>query len=359
MKKFLQNRIKEIRIKEIQNQILVGIIENILPSLIGLLKSWENKLLKKFIWKKSILNLAPKILTGDALERIKPYLDSIEEAVENEDIKNIALTGAYASGKSSILRTFQHNNPQYKYLNICLASFNNDSLSFEHLEASILQQIIYHVKPSEIPASRFKRIINTRRWQSARMLIGIVSWIFSVSTLYSLGYFTNSLVWSNIPIMFNADPWSLMFFLFGVWWVTHKTLTLFANLKISKVDVKGGAIELLDSTDKSILNRHIEEILYFFEKTEYNVVIIEDLDRFENIQIFTKLREINTLINNYEVINRKVNFLYAVKDELLQDKSERVKFFDLIIPVIPFIDPHNAQEQLSIPPNIKHLNYLL
>ena len=347
MKKFLQNRIKEI-----YNQVLVWIIENILPSLIGLLKSWENKLLKKFVWKKSILNLAPKILTGDALERIKPYLNSIEAALENEDVRNIALTGAYGSGKSSILRTFQHNNPQHKYLNICLASFNNEEGShnvksslLEQLEASILQQIIYHVKPSEIPASRFKKTINIGFGKSVVIFVGVVFWIVSLSELCRHRYFTNGFTWNTFLVI--ETPISLILFLLGLLMIAPKILTLLANLKISKVDVKKGAIEFSANTEKSILNQHIDEILYFFERTQYNVVIIEDLDRFHNTQIFIKVREINTLINNYKAIKRKISFLYAVKDELLQDKSDRVKFFDLIIPVIPFVDPRNAGEQLK------------
>ena len=40
------------------------------------------------------------------------------------------------------------------------------------------------------------------------------------------------------------------------------------------------------------MNSHIDEILYFFEVTKYNVVIIEDLDRFQQTEIFTKLRRV-------------------------------------------------------------------
>jgi hypothetical protein len=32
---------------------------------------------------------------------------------------------------------------------------------------------------------------------------------------------------------------------------------------------------------------------------------------------------------------------------MFKDKNERVKFFDYIIPIIPFINPSNADEQLS------------
>ncbi|WP_225370228.1 YobI family P-loop NTPase [Methanobrevibacter arboriphilus] len=64
----------------------------------------------------------------------------------------------------------------------------------------------------------------------------------------------------------------------------------------------------------------------FFEATGHNVVIIEDLDRFQETEIFTKLREINLLINNSNKIDRHVTFIYAIRDEMFTDK-DRTKFF--------------------------------
>ncbi|CAN0479303.1 unnamed protein product, partial [Phaeothamnion confervicola] len=81
--------------------------------------------------------------------------------------------------------------------------------------------------------------------------------------------------------------------------------------------------------------------------TKYNVVVIEDVDRFESTDIFTKLREINILLNNSNLIGREITFIYAIKDEMFSDKNERVKFFEFIIPVIPFINPSNAGDQLA------------
>src|SRR5690606_2548273 len=120
---------------------------------------------------------------------------------------------------------------------------------------------------------------------------------------------------------------------------------LFSNSKINKVNIKG-ELELGDNVSKSVFNEHLEEILYFFERTKYNVVIIEDLDRFDNTDIFTKLREINILLSNSKPIGREINFVYALGDNLFGDKKERVKFFEYIIPVIPFINSSNADEQL-------------
>ena len=83
----------------------------------------------------------------------------IEERLRKEDATNIALTGPYGSGKSSILITLKEDFPDYHYLNISLATLkpsdaivgNKDNeLSKQNIdrliEYSILQQLIYKEK---------------------------------------------------------------------------------------------------------------------------------------------------------------------------------------------------------------------
>lgn len=106
----------------------------------------------------------------------------------------------------------------------------------------------------------------------------------------------------------------------GIGLLAKLILQLFSNSKINKVNIKG-ELELGEKANKSVFNEHLEEILYFFERTSYNVVIIEDLDRFDNTDIFTKLREINFLLNNSNLIKREINFIYAVGDNLIKDKK--------------------------------------
>lgn len=69
------------------------------------------------------------------------------------------------------------------------------------------------------------------------------------------------------------------------------------------------------------------------------------MDRFNQPNIFIKLRELNTVINNYDNIKRKVVFIYAIKDDMFKDE-ERTKFFDFIVPVIPYISATNSGEIL-------------
>lgn len=326
----------------------------------NLFKSKKVEAIKK---NTLLTSLAPKVLNKkEDIEKIQPYLDKLNESIDTKGITNIALTGGYGSGKSTIIGTFKELNPHYDFLNISLASFNkkksDDNLTSAErklqkeelerlLEVSILQQIFYHVKPTEIPESRFKRIINIPDWKIWCISVSFILWVSSSVLLLKYNYL-DKISPNSWNIKNKFDWFALIIFIIafiGLGLFSKLIIKLFSNSKINKVNIKG-ELELGDNVNKSVFNEHLEEILYFFEKTKYNVVLIEDLDRFDSTDIFTKLREINILLNNSKLIKQEINFVYAVGDDLFDDKKERVKFFEYIIPVIPFINSSNADEQL-------------
>ena len=62
----------------------------------------------------------------DSAENIDSYIESLDWALKNKSkIKNIAISGAYGSGKSSVIRTFikRNKNNDYKFLIFLLATF--------------------------------------------------------------------------------------------------------------------------------------------------------------------------------------------------------------------------------------------
>ena len=321
-------------------------------------------LLKLFRYKKNkgklSISLAPKVITEESeKEKIKPYLDALIKAVNTKNVNNIAITGSYGSGKSTILKTFQKEYKScFRFLNVSLASFNKindesneDSEKLERLlEISILQQIIYSINPDKIPDSHFKRIQNIPLGKKVIIACSTTLWFLCLLLFWQNNYIeiVNPKNWS---IDKNPD-WegiiiSVISF-FGISIIFYKIIELFRNSKISRVSIQG-EIELNNNEieDKSIFNQYLDEIIYFFQKTKHNILIIEDLDRFENTNIFTKLREINILLNNSSLIKEKVSFIYAISDDFFTDKRERVKFFEYIIPIIPFVNYYNAEEQLK------------
>lgn len=83
--------------------------------------------------------------------------------------------------------------------------------------------------------------------------------------------------------------------------------------------------------------------MYLIKETKYRIVFFEDLDRLEDPSIFIHLRELNTLLNNYDGIKGRIVFVYAIRDDIFTD-TDRTKFFEFIIPVIPIINSTNSGE---------------
>ena len=54
--------------------------------------------------------------------------------------------------------------------------------------------------------------------------------------------------------------------------ILSKSIRLLSSITISKVKIQNAEIGLGDSFNKSILNNHLDELVYFFEVTPYNVV---------------------------------------------------------------------------------------
>jgi hypothetical protein len=306
--------------------------------------------------KSAFTSLSPV----DNADSLGQYAVALDWALKNEgkgDVKNIALTGPYGSGKSSILKTYQSKNtdPNLTFLNISLATFkeeldpNSQTKSTDLLrliELSILQQIFYHEEDHKIPDSRFKKIRSFRRNTLIYNSIGIFLVLASSIYLFDKSFFQSLSGYYPISIVKKlAPPLSISIVAAGVFYAIFRSIRTVSSITISKLNFQNAEIQISDSISKSILNNHLDEILYFFEVTKYSVVVIEDLDRFEQTEIFTKLRELNHLLNYSEKIKRDIVFIYAVRDDIFKNK-DRTKFFDFIIPVIPVINSSNSNEKL-------------
>ena len=171
----------------------------------------------------------------------------------------------------------------------------------------------------------------------------------------------------NPQVLLNYRPWTSEFIavflmvwfsvfglVMGVEWLSQFIDT--ASFK--KLSLKNLEFEREKEDQNSILSKYFDEILYFFEVQLYEVVIFEDLDRFGTAAIYTKLHELNTLLNQNSGIHRDIQFIYAVKDSMF-DADDRAKFFDFIIPVLPVTGPANAEDTFLRRNDNLHRGFLL
>ena len=188
----------------------------------------KDPLLKHFTDRSNQFDLTPVYIqkydkNGYPNPKYEP-VQAIASKLGSENVKNIALTGPYGSGKSSVLKTLVHDFGKAKYLNISLATLEDDTFyqgteetskggketqskgrdgsnskestqekeSINHLiEYSILQQIIYKEKSHKLRQSRLKRIQNIK-WGKA-LFVGalLVTSIIAGIVLFKPDFLSN------------------------------------------------------------------------------------------------------------------------------------------------------------------------
>src|SRR5690606_13644280 len=85
-------------------------------------------------------NYSPLSPIGNA-DKDKHYTNALNWALQTRhenDIRNIAITGPYGSGKSSVIKTFQNNyeGSDFQFLNVSLATFKEEDRKSTRLNSS-------------------------------------------------------------------------------------------------------------------------------------------------------------------------------------------------------------------------------
>jgi len=284
------------------------------------------------------------------------YCQALEYATSNPRVQNIALTGPYGSGKSSVIQTFltKYKKP---VLQVSLAAFLSEESSDDDgepkdpkkvgkkdIERSILQQMLYGADANKLPLSRFNRIRSPSRFARLISLLGLIG---VLATAYLLSNWDDFKGGSLFPFEWkNWFNYSVLAIsgLF-LWLVAHKIYLQTFGISLKSVSLKNIELASAVADEASILNKHLDEIIYFFQSTRYDLVIFEDLDRFNDPSIFVTLREINGLVNANAGVKRKIRFLYAIRDDIFVN-TERTKFFEFLVPVIPIVNHSNSVDKV-------------
>lgn len=308
------------------------------------------------------------------------YVKRINSALDNRKIRNIALSGTYGVGKSSILQKVAEEYEDH-IVEISLSTLapkapeqlddsipKQASTTTNRIQQEIVKQLLYRVESHQAPRSRFNRIenFNCKREHGIAVLAGIV---FTLIFLL--------MGWTEKIVSIQEHVKAIGAWIHVIIFLTLTLLTLMARylfqgrFHISQLSTGNAAISL-DEKSVSYFDQYLDEIVYFFEVSGTHIVIFEDIDRFEDSYIFETLRSLNTLLNNApQFENKSIRFIYAVKDSIFEKtedpqkqtvendsnpspleeseivRANRTKFFDLIIPVVPFITHRSARDIVS------------
>ena len=307
--------------------------------------------------------LTPKTDLADSV-----YFEAMDIALKDQSVHNLAVAGPYGAGKSSVIHSYINRRKKEKNViggewpinditvtlgHLCVGDDEEgvvleDSTSgtkpYRHkkekidpnlIEYSILEQLFFHASGANLPESQFSRIKPISRWD---IMVYVFYIVFFGACVFAWFYR------NTLGLDFSGYLALIIFSVLSSYAV-YKLLPIIRSYTVRKISLATASIEIGKGKEQSVLNKHIDEILYFFQQTGTNFVVFEDLDRFNNPDLFVKLREINYLINNAVNIEQQVVFVYALRDDIFRNR-QRTKFFDFIVPIIPYVDGKNAADKL-------------
>lgn len=311
-------------------------------------------------------------LTPVSDSNIDVYNSAIDFAFSNGDIKNVAISGPYSAGKSSVLETYKKEHVNKRFVHISLAHFNPTGSDLEQadekqdginreaiLERKILNQLLHQVPASKIPQTKFQ----AKKGISGSQLFWLTLFTFLLlgSFVYMIFYNSASGFVSDLQDDFYLKPLltglfsrqfavyvAIIFVICMVMLIRYLIRRNKNNNIFKKISLQGNEIELDKERDDSYFDKYLNEVLYLFENVDADVIVFEDIDRFNSVSIFERLHEINTLVNIQRIkkndASEPLRFFYLMRDDIFTTK-DRTKFFDFIIPVVPIVDSSNSYDQ--------------
>jgi hypothetical protein len=217
------------------------------------------------------------------------YVDHLNAALEGKSVCNIALTGRYGAGKSSVLQEFARGKGG-RVLFLSLSTLGPDAVGesrTNQIEKELVKQLLHREKPTRLPQSRYQRIDRLPWWRAAAeaaiglFALGITLWIFGILPALP-GLSGGQPLWGRVGagVIVGVAAVSLL---------ASLRLAVHNRLVVSAVSAGGASISLAKS--ESYFDQYLDEIVYFFESMrKVDIVIFEDLDRFDQPGIFEALR---------------------------------------------------------------------
>jgi hypothetical protein len=312
------------------------------------------------------------------------YFRSLDAELRSRAALNIALTGSYGVGKSSILEEVTRRH-KHRVIAISLSTLGladgvdtsaeetgKPTSKTNRIQKEIVKQLLYSQDPVKMPGSRYRRMTRFRFWRQLGVagLFGL-----PVSVVFYLTGWTAALS-KLVPL---PAEWAMamhaLVLVTGVALILGFQAVFHNRIQIEKITAGTATISLLMKSS-TYFDEYLDEIVYFFEVVKRDIVVFEDIDRFDDPHIFETLRALNSILNGAKQLKRRrICFVYAIKDSIFDElgaraakeelegldgrpisrgtedaavaevaRANRTKFFDLVIPVVPFITHRSARD---------------
>lgn len=316
----------------------------------------------------------------------KIYKDVLNNVTQDKLIKNVGVTGGYGTGKSSLIHSYFNELKGKTSIYISLAHFDSlagntiptpqDDMTINSqidniLEMKIVNQLVNQIKPNKIPKANFLAKKNIKNYKIFFYSLLIICLILYFKFL--LPVITEKITYGikNSP----PNPESNDYILIIISVIAMIILYYLLSNIIKKIIYKGNWSKLTintmginvnmenrDFSTVSYFDNFLSDVIYLFDESDADFVIFEDLDRFNDHSIFEKLREINLMVNQRRnsANDKKLMFFYVISDEVFSEKNvdptnnsknisatEKTKFFDVIIPIIPIVNNTNSFDYLK------------
>jgi len=307
------------------------------------------------------------------------YSDALNCVFESKDLRNIAVSGAYSAGKSSVMESYKAKHNEKQFIHISLAHFEEaiqntelvipkqnenklENFNESMLEGKILNQLIHQIPPNQIPQTNFRiksEIVPIKVLLWAASVIGFILMFLHIIFFDNWKVYVDSIATTWIKDILSLSAKNSSAFISATICAVLATFLLYQIITVQinkgvfkKLKADKFEIEIFEGSEDSYFDKYLNEVLYLFEKCGADAIVFEDIDRYNNNGIFERLREVNNLINVQRSKRRDtkpLRFFYLLRDDIFVTK-DRTKFFDFIIPVVPVVDGSNSYDQF-----IKHL----
>lgn len=296
------------------------------------------------------------------------YKNAIDFVFANNDLKNIAISGQYSAGKSSLVESYKKSHSNIKFVHISLAHFRSieeaetnepgKDINETALEGKVLNQLIHQINADDIPQTHFKvkkKIKTNSIVINTIFTVLFIAMILHITLFNKWGKFVSLLSDGYLKTLLTLSTKYDTLLISGFICTILSCVFIYKLIKtqknrnvLKKINLQGNEIEIFEESNESYFDRYLNEVLYLFENVDADAIVFEDMDRFNSNNIFERLHEVNRLVNiQRDIAGHKkstLRFIYLLRDDIFISK-DRTKFFDYIIPVIPVVDSSNSYDQ--------------